>query len=316
MPFMTLDQARVIDPILTRQVQIGPSQGDFVGSLAFPPVTVNFRAGRIIRFGDEAFALINTRRAPGARTKRRALTYGSDRYDLYQDKIEGELPIEHLEETQATEEIPIDLKLATVTLARATIDLRLEYDQLTLLSNPAAYDTNFKITLSGTSQWSSQSSVPKAMVNTWKQRIRAATGKYPNTGIFGSRVFDSLDIHPEIRDQFKYTSDNSLSLDMLKRYFGLDRIGIATALVIDPATGQKVDILPNQFWMGYVNPDPKPNQMTPSFGYTYTLKGFPIALPPYYGNNEETWYFPVKAERDPVITFPGAGFLAQNVVSA
>lgn len=314
MPYMTLDQTRVIDPILTRQVQLGPSQGDFVGNLAFPPVPVNFRAGRIIKFGDEAFALIDTRRAPGARTKRRALTYGSDRYVLYQDKIEGELPVEYLEESKAVD-LPIDLQQATVMLARNTIDLRLEYDQLTLLTDPNAYTTNFKVALSGTSQWSNSASSPKTAVNDWKQRIRKVTGKYPNTAIMGSAVFDALDIHPEIRDQFKYTSDNSLTIDMLKRYFNLSEIGISTALVLDPVTGEKVDIMPNQFWLGYVNPAPTPNMITPSFGYTYSLKGFPIALPPYYGENEETWYFPVKAERDPVITFSGAGFLAQTVVA-
>jgi hypothetical protein len=311
---MNVSQAKVVDPILTKQVQIGPSQSDFVGNLMFPPVPVGLRSGRIIKFGDEAFALIDTRRAPGARTTRRAVTYGSDRYELYQDKIEGELPIELLEETKNTPDLPIDLQFMTVNLARQTIDLRLEYDQLTLLSDPNAYTTAFKAVLSGTSQWTSASSNPKSQVNGWKESIRRATGKYPNRAVMSASVFNALDVHPEIREQFKYTNDNSLTIDMLKRYFNLEEIGVATSLVLDPTTGQKADILQNQFILGYVNPEPKPNIVTPSFGYTYTLKGFPIALPPYYGENEETWYFPVKAERDPVITFAGAGFLAQNVV--
>ncbi|MHC5939242.1 major capsid protein [Nostoc sp.] len=313
MAILNLDQARVIDPILTKQVQLGPSQGDYVGNLAFPTVPVTVRSGRIIKFGDDAFALIDTRRAPGARTKRRALTYSSDKYTLYQDKIEGELPIEFLEEVQANQ-VPIDLQLMTVDLAKQTIDLRLEYDQLTLLSDPNAYSTLFKVVLSGTSQWSSAASSPKTAVNIGKQAIRKAIGKYPNTAIFSSGILDALDVHPDIRDQFKYTNDNSLTTDMLKRYFNLENLGVATALVIDPTSGIKVDILANQFWLGYVNPSPAPNMITPSFGYTYTLKGFPIALPAYWGENEETWYFPVKAERDPVITFPGAGFLFQNVI--
>jgi hypothetical protein len=313
MAILNLDQARVIDPILTKQVQLGPSQGDFVGNLAFPIVPVNVRSGRIIRFGDDAFALIDTRRAPGARTKRRALTYDSDRYTLYQDKIEGMLPIEFLEEVQANQ-VPIDLQLMTVDLAKQTIDLRLEYDQLTLLSDPTQYTSDFQVVLSGTSQWLSASSSPKTAVLAGKEKIRQAIGKYPNTAIFSAGVFNALDVHPEIRDQFKYTNDNSLTLDMLKRYFNLETLGIATALVIDPASGNKVDILADEFWLGYVNASPAPNMITPSFGYTYTLKGFPIALPAYWGENEETWYFPIKAERDPVITFDGAGFLFQNVI--
>lgn len=314
MPRMSLDQARVVDPILTKQVQLGPVQSNFIGNMLFPAVPVSLRSGRIIRFGDEAFALMNTRRVPGARSNRRAVTYSSDRYELYQDKIEGELPIELLEETQNTPDLPIDIQLMTVNLAKQTIDLRLEYDQLTLATSAAAYTSNFKTTLSGTSQWSNAASTPKANVTVWKNRIRRACGMYPNTMALGAEVFDNLDLHPEVRDQFKYTSDNSLTIDMLKRYFNLDNVGIATALVLSDSTGEKVDVMPNQVVLAYVNQEPRPNIVTPSFGYTYTLKNFPIAQPPYYGENEETWYFPVKAERDPVITFAGAGFLAEAVV--
>lgn len=314
MPRMNLDQARVIDPILTKQVQLGPVQSTFVGSKLFPSVPVGLRSGRIVRFGDEAFALVNTRRTPGAATKRRAVTYGSDQYTLYQDKIEGELPIELLEETQNTPDLPIDIQMMTVTLAKQTIDLRLEYDQLSLATSAAAYASNFKTTLSGTSQWSDPASTPKANVTVWKNRIRRACGMYPNTMVLGAEVFDFLDLHPEIRDQFKYTSDDSLTVDMLRRYFNVEDIGIATALVLDDATGEKIDIMPDQVVLAYVNKDIRPNVITPSFGYTYSLRNYPIALPAYYEENNETWYFPVKAERDPVITFAGAGFLAESVV--
>jgi hypothetical protein len=311
---MSLNQAKVIDPILTQQVQIGPVQSNFIGNLLFPNVSVSLRSGRVIRFGDEAFALVKTRRAPGSVTNRRAVSYSSDRYELYQDKIEGELPIELLEETNNTPDLPIDLQILTVSLAKQTIDLRLEYDQLSLATSADAYATDFKTTLSGTSQWSDPASTPKANVTVWKNRIRRACGMYPNTMALGAEVFDNLDLHPEIREQFKYVSDNSLTIDMLKRYFNMERIGVSTALVLDETTGEKVDVMPDQVVLAYVNPDPRPNIVTPSFGYTYSLRGFPIVQPAYYGENEETWYFPVKAERAPVITFAGAGFLAESVV--
>jgi hypothetical protein len=313
MPQLSLRQAKVVDPILTRYVQLGPKQGRMVGNLLFPPVPVGKRSGRIIKHSDEAFALMDTRRTPGARTKRVAVVYGSEYFELYQDKIEGELPIELLEEAESETDLPINLQRATSRKAKNVIDLRLEYDQLSLASSPDAYGSNFTEVLSGSSQWTDSTSRPKAQMNEWREAIRSETGVYPNTAIFSPKAFNALDIHPEVRDQFKYVKDDSLTIGMVQRFFNIEKCAIATCLVKDPITGLKRDILQNEVILAYVNQELDPEAIEPSFGYTYTLKGYPIALPSYYEENRETWLFPVKAERAPLITYNGAGFLVQNV---
>lgn len=309
MPIMDLNKVRVVDPILTSVVQ-GYSVPEFIGSALFPEVRVSKRAGYIIKFGREDFSLFDTRRAPGARTKRRQITYSSELYSLYQDAIEGELPIEFLEESEG---LPMDLQREAAEGAKYSIDLRLEYDRAKLATDATRYDTNHKVTLSGTAKWSDSTSKPKAAVNSWKDVIRQSTGMYPNTAVIGPQIFNALDQHPEIRDQFKYTNDNSLTLDMMKRYFNVDRVVVGTSVILDDATGENVDIWGNNFVLAYV-PQSVTTRRAPSYGYTYVLNGYPMSERPYYDNNHRTWFFPVFAERSPVITGQGAGFLAQTVV--
>lgn len=310
MPIMDLNKVRVVDPILTTVVQ-GYARPDFVGSMLFPEVPVDKRAGYIITFGKEDFALMSTRRAPSARTERKTSQYSSEQYSLYQDAIEGELPIEFLEESEG---LPLDLQREAAEGAKYTIDLRLEYDRAQLALDANRYDSAHKITLSGTSQWSSSSSSPKAALNGWREVIRQSTGTYPNTIVMGPSVFNALDIHPEIRDQFKYTSDNSLTIEMLKRYFNVEKVAVGTAIALNESTDTLTDVWGDNVILAYT-PTAVTSRRMPSFGYTYTLRNYPVAERPYYDNNHRTWYFPVIAERAPVITGIKAGFLAQDVTA-
>lgn len=308
MPIMGLDKVRVVDPILTKVVQ-GYGTPNFIGDALFPEVSVMKRAGYIIKFGKEDFALFDTRRAPGARTKRRQPVFSSEQYSLYQDALEGELPLEYLEESDG---LPLDLQREAAEGAKYSVDLRLEYDRAKLATDATKYDSNHKVTLSGTSQWSNTASKPKTAVNTWREVIRASTGMYPNTMVIGPGAFNALDVHAEIRDQFKYVSDDSLTTDMLRRYFNIEKVVIGTSVIQDEATGDTVDIWGNNLVLAYV-PTNVSTRKIPSYGYTYTLKGYPMAEKPYYDNNHRTWYFPVFAERVPVLTAQGAGFLATAV---
>jgi hypothetical protein len=312
-PLMSLEQVRIVDPLLTTVVQ-GYTQPDFVGSFLFPPVPVDSRTGHIIEFGKEDFALYNTRRAPGGPTKRRSMTYGSRKYSLYQDSIEGELPREFLEESNVST-VNFDFQRMAAESAMRTISLSLEYEQAKLATDATKYDTNHKQTLSGTDQFDDPASDPIATVNSWREAIRATIGVYPNSAIIGPGAFNGLENNPRIRDQTKYVSAESVTQDSLARMFKLDRgVRIGSSLVLDETTGGFTDIWGNVMILAYVPPGTN-NRFVPAYGYTYTLKGYPLAERPYYDDNHKTWYFPATAERSPELTSMAAGFLGQAVVS-
>jgi hypothetical protein len=312
MPLMSLSDVRVQDPVLTSVVQ-GYSQAELVGPFLFPEVPVTQRSGYVITFGKSDFALFDTRRAPGAATKRRTTNYSNRKFTLFQDSIEGELPIEHLEESQNAQ-VPIDLQEATAEGAMASIQLRLEYDIATLATDTNNYDTNNKQALSGTDRWDNSGSDPRSLMDSWKEAVRAKIGRYPNSALFGPNVFNAAKNHADLRDQIKYTSEKSITPEMLAQLFDLSRgIKIGSSLVLDETTGELMDIWGDAIILAYV-PEQITTRREPSYGYTYTLKNYPVAEEPYYDRNHKTWYFPVTSERSPELTGQDAGFLVTTVV--
>lgn len=304
MPQPTLKSRRVIDPVLT-SILHGYNQQEFVGSFLFPEVPVEKRAGNVIEFGKEDFIIYNTRRAPGAATMRRSVPYSSKLYSLRQDAIEGELPVEDLEESS---DMPFDLQRETAESAMRSLMLRLEYDQAQIATDTANYDINSQ----DTPDWSGGvgSTNPSADIETWKEVVRSRIGVYPNSAIIGSSVAAKLKNDSNLTDRIKYTSDRSITEDMLATWWDLSRgVRVGKSLVADPTTGELEDIWANVVILAYV-PETISSRRAPSYGYTYTLRNYPMAEMPYYDQNHRTWYFPVVAERSPELTGIDAGFLA------
>lgn len=309
MPLMTLKATRVVDPILTTVVQ-GYMQPEFVGSELFPPVPVTKRAGDVIEFGKEDFALFDTRRAPGAATKRRNTNYTSRKFSLYQDRLEGELPRELLEESAG---MGFDLQVETAESTMRSIQLRLEYDQAAIATNAANYDANHKVTLSGTSKWSDPNSNPARDIRGWRESIRGTIGVPGNVLLLGSKVFDTFVEHEQTKDKIKHTSSASINMDAIAAMFNFDRVVVASSLILNNETGELVDIWGNVAITAYV-PQARRSIRQPSYGYTYTLQGYPMAERPYWDDNHATYFFPVTAERSPELVGMSAGFLAQGLI--
>lgn len=82
-----------------------------------------------------------------------------------------------------------------------------------------------------TNLWSDfTTSDPKADIETGVLTIESSTGYRPNTLTVGARVHSKLKQHPIIRDQFKYTSAQSITEEMLAAYFEIDNYIVARAV--------------------------------------------------------------------------------------
>jgi hypothetical protein len=322
MAYPSLQSIRIIDPILTN-IAHGFRQPEFVGNLAFPPAPVMKRQGKIIRFNEDEFILHEMRRSPGANIQRVMGGWGNDDYELYQDAIEEKLPIEHLEEAS---DINIDMQRRSMNKAMRRIMLRLEVDQMTLLGDINQYPATNRLALSGTDRWSDPGSNIEAQIQTAHQAVLDGCGLLANTMILSLSAFFAMARHPLVRDKIKYTSMESVTPTMLAAMWNLRTVAIAAAKYILPNTTAKVNVFDNRAWIGYVPeqgvpvlgavmPTSESSIDTPSFGYTYTLQDYPIAEQPYYEQNTRTWFFPVIAERRPVLTGLGAGYLWTSVTA-
>lgn len=317
MPQLTLAQARVINPVLTAIAQ-GISQNTLVGSVLFPVVNVGQRAGNIITFGREDFMQYSGLvRAPGSATKRVQVGYGSSTFSLIDYSLEGSLPIENLQEAEASAN-GFSIDMATVTLRKTIgiMNLRLEIAQATLATTLANYPANNRVTLSGTAQWSDYSGVsnPAGVVETAKEQIRASTGKRPNVMVLGPVVFARLRQHPQIRDYIKYSSREVATPAILAEFFGVSQVIVADGIQATDA-GALSDVWGKHAILAYTETDTLANMGAPTFGYTYNLGGYPLAEEPYYDRNTKTWYFPVTRAEAPVIAGSSAGYFIQNAVA-
>ncbi|NQV83914.1 MAG: major capsid protein [Rhodospirillales bacterium] len=308
---LTPTQARVIDPILTTQSR-GYQHPESVGHLIFPTASVSVRGGKRIEFNKESFKLYNTARAPGAATKRIDFGYQGVAYSLEQHSLEGKVPFEIMQEAGR---VPgIDMGARAVRVVQDIMSLRKEYLQGTAARLAANYAGTNKVTLAGVNQWSDAGSNPKGDVNTAKEAIRANIGRYPNTMILGPKVFMDVSEHAAIKDQFKYTSADSITTEMLARYFNVEKVAIGKSIYADD-NDAFVDIWGKDAVLAYVPMGQDGNMEVPSYGYTYQLDGTPYVETPYDERNAKSWFYPVTDEFSAELVGAEAGYLIQNATA-
>lgn len=303
--------AAVIDPILSTHAR-GYRNSEFVGHLLFPRVSIPNRSMHVLKFGKEDFRMVNTRRAPGADKKRIDVGYAADVVSLVQNALEGKVPAELLEEAA---KVPgINLGRNAINQVMNIIDLGHEYEGAQLARTAANYATSNRVTLAGSDRWTSATSTPDTDVDEAKDVIRRMIGRYPNTLVVGPSAFKALKRHPKIKEQFKYTSSASITVDMLATYFDLDRVIVGKAVYLpDGAADSSAasDVWGDDAVLAYV-PATGDDFMVPAYGYTYELNGYPQVRTPYFWEPNDSWIYPTTAERRTYLTGAEGGFLFQN----
>ncbi|UXN07519.1 major capsid protein [Bartonella sp. HY761] len=305
---MNTRRAQVIDPILTTQAR-GYTNAELISHHLLPVADIPNRSMKVIKFGKEAFRrYVDTRRAPGAETKRITFGYAADTVALAQESLEALVPIETQQDAQS---VPgIDLAAVSIELVQDIIGLGREVDIANMVRDDSLYDNNHKLTLTGNDKWSAQSSNPSDDIDEAKDNVRRSIGRYPNTLVIGPSVFKALKRHERIKDQFKYTNSDSLTTEMLAAYFDIDKVVVGKAVGLPETAGDDEmaqDVWGNDAILAYV-PNGS-NFMVPAFGYTYRLTGYPIVEAPYFENSRKSWIYPVTEEFKAYVTGQEAGFL-------
>jgi hypothetical protein len=310
---MTPSGARVVDPVLTSVAQ-GYSNNEFVGSALFPVVPVTLRAGRVIAFGKEDFQLYQTRRAPGENTRRVQFGYSSDPYALADFSLEGQVPVEVVEEGRNGP--GIDHASVAVRKVSDIMALQLEYAQSSLARNAQSYASSNKATLTGSDQWSDYgaASNPIEVIEDAKESVRKATGKRVNIMVMGAAVMAKLRQHPVVIERLKYTGRDVATTEILSALFGVPNVLVGDAIYAGD-NGQFADVWGRDVVLAHTETASMAEMGTPSYGYTYTLSGYPIVEEGYYDRSSKSWVYPVTRAEAPVMAGPLAGFLIKNAVA-
>ncbi|MDE2577947.1 MAG: major capsid protein [Hyphomicrobiales bacterium] len=320
---MNTRQARVVDPILTTQVR-GYTNAQFIFPELFPYADIPVRGMRVVRFGQEAFRRESTRRAPGADVAAITVGYESDPVTLAQDALDAVVPREYSEEAGA---VPgIDVASMAVQQVLDKVDLGYEIDCANLALNPANYAAKGKTALAGGDLWSNPTAKILTQMKDFKSDFAKRIGRQPNVLVMGLDEINALTENDNVKEQFKYTSGDSITVDMVARYLQLDKIVVGEAIHLPDgaADGEGELIWKGGALLAYVNRGGSPtakvaasssataSYLAPSFGYSYRLRGYPIVEQPYWNQSRRSWLYGVTQERQAVAAMPDAGFLIQN----
>ena len=277
---LNLSQVRVIDPVLTRVAHGFTNPVPGVAAFIAPRVPVATRAGKIITFGKEQFAIINTKRSPATNIRRMFPTYGMGNYSVEQDALGAEIPFEHLEEAAAgTTGIALNLQQMTLNAALASLDLNWENEVVTLVNDPAKFES--ALTSSPATKFDATGSDALKVIMAAKEAVRAQSAVYPNSMVIGPRVYAAMQQQTAIQEAIKYQGRWAANLADLATYFGLSRgVRVSEKVKLD-ANGNLVDLMGDNVLLFYA---PEGNEGltsngVPSFAYTYALQGYPIVTP-------------------------------------
>jgi len=310
---MNRSNIRVVDPVLSN-LAFGYTNPGLVGMNLFPRVGVPAKAGKMLKFGKDAFRVMNTRRAPGSTTKRFTVGFADTNYSLESNALDCVVPKEWLHEQQ---------KVPGLNFQRTSLDAvmqiehnNLEYQQASLARNADSYGTNNKVSLSGSDKWSDHAnSDPIKDVKDGREAIRQKTGVYPNTMLIPADVHNDLCEHPKLLAKFRDDELKIMTVEHYQKIFDIEKVVIGLATIVNQDAEDFVDVWSSDVVMAYV-----PNVITShaqmSYGYTYVLDApgmkHPDVEPFWFDKTVKSWVAGVEYERAPMLTGMDAGFLIQG----
>lgn len=303
-------QARVIDPILSEHAR-GYRQGEMVSNMLFPVAFVPAYGGQVIEFGKEGFRIYNSKRAPGAATRRIRFGYQGKPYAIVPSALEAVVPRELGVDAQA---VPvIDLATRAVNLVLRSRALEHEYDCATIARNAANYDNDHKVTLTAGDRWTHPDSDPVGDIADGCEAVRSSIGINPNTLVLAPRVSRALRRHPQLIGRVADTATRVVTLDTLRQVFEVDRIVVGNATVADDADDLG-DVWGADAILAYVSPGSgvNANAEEPSYGYTYAINGMPLVEQPYWEHATKSWVYGVAYDATPVLSGMTAGYLIKD----
>lgn len=292
---------RVSDDVITSVIQ-GYANSEAIAGFLAPTVPVQTRAGKVIRFGKENFAVMDLQRQPGGRIQRIGPSFGESSYFIRQHAIGSEVPREVYEEAM-NGAAQIDLRSQAAIRTAATLLQSWEASVISKVYDATQYEVANVVNIAGAVADYDN------LIADAQELIRKQIGRYANSAVIGSNVNRFLKRNAGYRDRIKYTSSGSVNLDMVASWWDLGR-GVKAGLrqKLDNATGNLVDMVPADSILLFFNPEGAVNDgFLPStqadaaeaaFAYTYQLDGYPIAEAERFDEENKCYVTDLIAEQD------------------
>ncbi|MDD0824370.1 hypothetical protein PTQ27_07830 [Mannheimia sp. AT1] len=307
----TLQAHRVVDPVLTELAQ-GYYNLNMISEVLFPVAETEKEGGKIPTFGRLAFRLQTTKRElRGASNRLTPEDIGSLTVVLEENDIEYPIDVREINDAEGV----YPLRQYATNVTQDVIALGREKQCADLALNEANYDTDHKVTLSGTSQFNDPESDPIAAIKAGIRAVKRSTGRKPNVCAISGDVWEVLSEHPKVLDKIKYVSTAVLAPEDFAKLIKIDKVVVGEAVY--ETGGQLSDIWSKAIVLAYVAPasnESKQNIYEPSFGYTVRRKkGLYVDL--YTENGGKVEIVRTTDIHKPYIVGKAAGYLIKNCIA-
>ena len=257
-----------VDAILTNiSVAYMQESYAFVASRAFPQVSVNKQTDKYFTYDQADFFRDQVqRRADGTESAGTGYglstaSYSCDVYALHKDIGD---------QTRANADAPLNPDMDATRFLTQQMLIRQEVEWAAAAFTTGVWGTD----ATPSTLWDAASSTPIADVETAKNTVLTNTGYVPNTVIMSYKVMSALMDNSDIIDRIKYTSQDSVSEELLARLFGVDRVMVMAGTyntAAEGATASYSQIGDKDVLVAYVAPSA--GLMVPSAGYTMLWNG-------------------------------------------
>ena len=272
MPQPTVSDVHV-DAILTNiSVAYMQEADNFVASRAFPQIPVNKQSDKYFTYSQADFfrdqVQLRADGTPSAGTgySLSTATYAAEVYALHKDIGD---------QVRQNADNPIDPDMDATRFLTQQMLIRQEIDWASNAFATGIWDTD---RTPGT-LWSAAGSTPIADIETGKQTVMTATGYVPNTLIISYKAFSALVDNSDIVDRIKFTSQDSVTPDLLARVFNVDRCLIMSSVyntAAEGATAAYSAVGDKDALLCYTPRNP--GLMVPSAGYQMVWSGISAGL--------------------------------------
>lgn len=248
----------------------------FVADQVFPIVPVALQSNLYYTFNRDDFWRDEAQtRAPGTESAGGGYSLTTSSYTCKVEAFHKDIS----DQLRANEDSVLNLDLASTEQVTLKLMIRREKRWTSAFFTTGVWGTDITGVASApgagqTLQWDAATATPRKDIDTGKQVIALAGGLVPNVLVMGYQAFLPLRSNADVRDQFKYTSANSIDTEMLARYFGIDRILLMSAVYTtsaEGATAATAFIGGKQALLAYTTD--APSIMAPTAGYIFQWNG-------------------------------------------
>lgn len=246
-----------------------------IADLVFPEIVVEKEVGTIRKFGKDYFMQHRTLRAMNAgenwvpSSSSETVPYALQEYSL-----------ETTIDFRVLQEKP-DQKRRDAEIIAQKVKNGMEKYLADLLQNTATYDSGNSETVSSSGDkwgyYDSGGSDVIGQVADARVVIEGKIGRSPNTLILSNDAWAAIQRHPQFIERVKYSAVGLITVELAKQLFDVENIIIAKQVYTDSPSGVFTPMYSECAILCYIAPGTAASEDTPSFGYTLTKKGFPVA---------------------------------------